>query len=147
LWTPKLKKRTQLLAANANCFQWLPHFFSSLNILPITFIFSSACCLLINTWFSKLIQPFTTSLCVLYAATWKHLTSSLWMNIANFILQLLHICNVFTLSVLTPLHLPYTPYVDCAHLCADCENTSSDYIDFSADYAHNSNDCVNALDD
>jgi hypothetical protein len=46
-----------------------------LNISPITFIFSSTHCLLINIWSSKLIQPITTSLCVPYTTTWKHLTS------------------------------------------------------------------------
>jgi hypothetical protein len=35
-----------------------------LNIPPITFIFSHACCPLINARSSKLIRPITTSLCV-----------------------------------------------------------------------------------
>jgi hypothetical protein len=49
----------------------LPHFFSSLNILPVTFIFSYACHFLINAWSSKLIRPITISLCVFCISTWK----------------------------------------------------------------------------
>jgi hypothetical protein len=48
------------------------------------------------------------------------------MNVIDFIFQLLHIRNLLTLFVLTPLHSPYTPFVD---------------------YALNSNDYVNTLDD
>jgi hypothetical protein len=85
LWIPKLQKCAQLLARIANYFRWLPRFFLYLNISPITFIFSFAHHLLINTWSLKLIWPISTSLCDPCIATWKHLTSSLWMNITNFI--------------------------------------------------------------
>jgi len=102
LWIPKLWKHSQLLATNTNYFWWLPHFFLSLNISLVTFIFSSTHHFLINAWFLKLIWPITTSLCVLFIATWKHLTSSLWMNVADFIFQLLHIHNLPTLFVLIP---------------------------------------------
>jgi len=66
LQIPKLWKCAQLPAINANYFQGLLHFFLSLNILPVTFIFSSTHHLLINAWSSKLIQPITRSLCPLY---------------------------------------------------------------------------------
>jgi hypothetical protein len=46
---PKLRKHTQLLATNTNCFQQPCFFFLSLNILPVTFIFSCAHYILINT--------------------------------------------------------------------------------------------------
>ncbi len=93
LWIPKLKKFTQLLTINVNHFQRLPYFFMSLNISLVTFIFSFSHYLLINTWSSKLIRPIITSLCVFYITTWKHLASSLWVNISNFIFWLFHICN------------------------------------------------------
>jgi hypothetical protein len=147
LRTLKLWKCAQLLTTNANCFRWLPCFFSSLNILLVTFIFSSAYHLLINTWSLKLIWPITTSLCVPCTTTWKHLASSLWMNVANFIFRLLHIHNCPTLSVLIPLHLPCTPFVDYAHSFLDCENTFSDCINFSTDCAHNFDDCANTPND
>ncbi len=69
------------------------------------------------------------------------------MNVTYFIFQLLHIRNLFTLYVLTPLHSPYTPSANYAHLSANCEDTSSNYINFSIDYAHNSNDYANTPDD
>jgi hypothetical protein len=69
------------------------------------------------------------------------------MNVIDFIFQLLHIRNLLTLFVLTPLHSPYTPFVDYAHLYANYENTFNDCINFSIDYALNSNDYVNTLDD
>jgi hypothetical protein len=69
------------------------------------------------------------------------------MNIANFIFQLLHICNLLTLFVLTPFCSPYTPSNDYAHLFADYENTFGDYMDFFADCAHNYDNCANAPDD
>jgi hypothetical protein len=140
LWTPKLRKHAQLLATNINYFQQLPYFFSSLNISLIAFIFSSTHHLLINAWSLKLIRPITTSLCVPCITTWKHLASSLWMNVVDFIFRWLHIYNLLTLSVLTPLHLPCTPF-------ADCENTSFECTDFFVYYAHNSNDCANTPND
>jgi hypothetical protein len=69
------------------------------------------------------------------------------MNVIDFIFQLLHICNHPTLFVLTSLCLPYTPYVNCAHLFTDYENTSGDYTEFSFDYAHNFDDYVNTFND
>jgi hypothetical protein len=109
--------------------------------------FFICCYLLINTWSLKLIRPITTSLCVFCTTMWKHLASSLWVNIANFIFWLFHICNLSTLSVLNPFRSPYTPFVDCAHLSVDYENTSANYTNLSIDYAHNFEDCVNTLDD
>jgi hypothetical protein len=106
LWTLELRKCAQLPTTNTNCFQRLPHFFSSLNVLLVAFIFSSICHLLINAWPSKLIWPIITSLCVPYIPTWKHLTSSLWMNVTNFIFRLLHIHNLLTLFVHYLLILP-----------------------------------------
>jgi len=63
LWTPKLWKCTQFPTIDTNYFWQLP-LFLSFNLLPITFIFLLACCLLINAWSSKLIQSITISLCV-----------------------------------------------------------------------------------
>ncbi len=55
-------------------------FFSSLNISPVTLIFSFAHHLLIKTWSWKLIR-FTTSLCVPCTTMWKHLTYHYeWMS-------------------------------------------------------------------
>ncbi len=85
LWSPKLRKHIQLPITNTKCFWQVPHFFPSLNIPPVTFIFLHACHLLINAWSSKLIWPINTSLCVLCTTMWKHFTSSLWMNVAYFI--------------------------------------------------------------
>jgi hypothetical protein len=69
------------------------------------------------------------------------------MNVAYFIFRLLHICNLPTLSIMTPLCSPCTPLVDYAYLFANYVNTSGDYTDFSTNCAHNSNDCANTLDD
>jgi hypothetical protein len=102
--------------------------------------FSFAHHLLINAWSLKLIRPITTSLCVFCTAMWKHLTSSLWMNIIDFIFWILHIHNRLTLSVLIPLRLPYTPSINY-------ENTSNDCTKFLVDHAHNSNDCASTPDD
>jgi len=122
-------------------------FFHVLKCHAVTFIFSYVCCLLINTWSSKLIRSINTSLCVLCTNMWKHLASPLSMNVANFIFWLLHIRNLPTLFVLIPFHSPYTPSIDYAHLSTDCENTSTDYINFFAYCAHNYEDCANTLDD
>jgi len=62
------------------------------------------------------------------------------MNLTNFIFWLLHIHNHPTLSILIPLHSPYTPFVDY-------KNTFSDYIDFFANCAHNSDDYANTPND
>jgi hypothetical protein len=69
------------------------------------------------------------------------------MNVAYFIIQLLHICNLLALYVMTPLCSPCTPSVDYAYLFTNYDNTFGDYIDFSTDCAHNFNDCANTLDD
>jgi hypothetical protein len=122
-------------------------FFFSLNILLIAFIFLHAHRLLINAWSLKLIQLVTTSSCVLYTSTWKHFTSSLWINIVDFISQLLHIINIPSLAILTPFCSPCTPSVDYAHLFVGHDNTCVDCTNFSVDYANKSDDCVNTLDD
>jgi hypothetical protein len=54
---------------------------------------------------------------------------------------------MLTLSVLTPLCPPCTPFVNYAHLLVDFENTSANYIDFSINCAHNFEDCANTPDD
>jgi hypothetical protein len=85
----------------------------------------------------------------------KYFTSSLWMNVADFIFRLLYITNLLSLNVLSdPLRSPYTPFVDCAHLstdyvnsCTDYDNTFVDYINFSTNYDNKYDDCVNTLND
>ncbi len=76
------------------------------------------------------------------------------MNVTDFIFSLFHIRNFLTLSTLIPLRSPYTPFVGCAHLFTDYENTYGDCTNFFADCtnffvdcAHNSDDCVNILDE
>ncbi len=147
IWTPKLWKHAQLLATKTNYFRQLPHFFLSLNTPPATFIFSSVHYFLINTWSSKLIWPISISLCVPCTTTWKHLVSSLWMNVADLMFQLLHIHNLLTLFVLTPLHSPYTPFIDYAHLSTNYENTFGDCTYFSINCAHNFDDYANTPND
>ncbi len=115
--------------------------------MPVTFIFSYVSHLLINTWSSKLIQPITTSLCVPCIATWNHLASSLWMNVIDFIFWLLHIYNLLTLFLLTPLCLPCMPSTDCSQLSIDYDNTFGDYSNLFANCAHNYNDCENIPND
>jgi hypothetical protein len=102
LWTLEFRKRTQLPTKNTNYFWQLPCFFLSLNISLVTFIFLRALHFLINARSSKLIHPIIPSLCVSYTTAWKHFTSSLWINVANFIFQLLHIVILSLLDVLTP---------------------------------------------
>jgi hypothetical protein len=121
LWTAKLWKDAQLPTTNANYFQQLPCFFSSLNIPPIAFNFLPTHRLLINVWSSKLIQPIITSICVPYIATWKHFTSSLWMNATNFIFQLLHIINIPSLVLLDSTSCTlYTFCWLCPFICWLC---------------------------
>ncbi len=122
-------------------------FFPSLNFPLIAFIFLHAHFFIINAWSLKLIWPITISLCVPYIATWKHLTSSLWMNVTNFIFWLRHTYNLPTLPILTPPCSPYTPFVNCAHLSANYDNTSTNCIDFSTHCANNFDDCANILND
>jgi len=69
------------------------------------------------------------------------------MNVIDFIFQLFHIRNRPTLFVLAPLHSPYTPSINCAHLSTNFENTSSHYTNFFANYTHNSNGCVDTPND
>jgi hypothetical protein len=69
------------------------------------------------------------------------------MNITNLMFQLFHIHNLLTLFVLTPLHSPYTPSIDYAHLSIDYENTFGDYTNFSTNCAHNSDDYANTPND
>jgi hypothetical protein len=69
------------------------------------------------------------------------------MNIANSTFQFLHIRNRPTLFILTPFCLPYTYFVDYAHLSTNYRNISSDYTNFFANCAHNFDDYANTLDD
>jgi hypothetical protein len=69
------------------------------------------------------------------------------MNVANFIVRLLHIHNCLTLFELTTFHSPCTPSTNYAHLSADCENTFNDCTNFSADCALNFDDCANNFND
>ncbi len=87
------------------------------------------------------------SLCVLCTTTCKHFTSSLKINASNSIFQLVHNPNILMLIVLTPLHLPYMPSNDYAHLFVDYINSSVAYDNTSADYTNKSNDCTNTPDD
>jgi len=111
-------------------------YFLSLNIPPITFIFSFPCHHLIKAWSSKINTAHHYKFMCPYITTWKHLTSSLWMNIAEFIFQLLHIYNIRTLSILTPFHSPFTPFADYAYLFPNYKNTTSDYINSFVDLAN-----------
>jgi hypothetical protein len=69
------------------------------------------------------------------------------MDVANFIFRLLHIFNLPSLAILTPLHTPYTPSIDYAHLSTNCVNSYVDYIDFSIDCGNKSDDYVNMPND
>ncbi len=154
LWTLKLQKtrttsnnKHKLLLTITSFFLVLKHHAYDIHF----FIYPPS---LINAWSSKLIRPITTTLCVPCTTTWKHLSSSLWMNVANFIFWLLHIHNLSTLFALIPFHSPCTPFANYAHLCVDYENTygdytdfSANYVDFSVDYAQNFDDYVNTPDD
>jgi hypothetical protein len=104
-------------------------FFPSFNILTIAFIFLLAYCLLINTWSLKLIWPITTSLCR-DTTTWKDFTSSLWMNIINFIFRLFHIINLPSLVISTPPCSPCIPFTDCVNSFGDYDHTFVDCTDF-----------------
>jgi hypothetical protein len=153
LWILEPWKCSQLPTTNENHFERLP-FFLSWNFLLLIFIYLLAHCLLINAWSSKLIWPITTSLCVLYTTMWKCFPSSLWMNAIDFIFQLFHIPNLLTLVVLTPPHLPYTPFIDCAHLSANCVNSFIDCDDTfincivqPLNYASKFNGCTNTPND
>ncbi len=53
--------------------------------------------------------------------TWKHVTSSLWMNATNLIFLLLCIHNFPRLIILTPHHSPYTFSVDYADISWLCQ--------------------------
>jgi hypothetical protein len=69
------------------------------------------------------------------------------MNATNFIFCLLHIANLLLLVVLTPLHSPCIPSIDCANSFANCVNSSLDYDHTSIDYTNFSNDYSNKFDD
>ncbi len=76
------------------------------------------------------------------------------MNAIDFIFQLFHIPNLLTLVVLTPPHLPYTPFIDCAHLSANCVNSFIDCDDTfincivqPLNYASKFNGCTNTPND
>ncbi len=98
----------------------------------------------------------TTTFCVSCKATWKHFSSSLWINTSNSIFQLFHIPN---LPILTPPRLPCTPsanYVNSSVNCGTsstnndnssigCGNTFVDCIDTSTNYANKFNDYANTL--
>jgi hypothetical protein len=118
-------------------------FFLILEHLLFAFIFSSTRYFLINAWCSKSIRPIITSLCVPCTAMWKHLISSLWMNMIDFIFRLFHIRIRLILFILIPLRLPYTCSANYAHLSIDCENTSGECTYFFANFAHNFDDCAN----
>jgi hypothetical protein len=138
LWILEIRKHIQLLVTNENNFQQLYHLFSSLSFLPIPFIFWPACHLLINTSSSKLWWPITTTFCVPCTTTWKHVTSSLWMNASYFIFQLFCIHNPLKLIILTPCCFPYRPFANYANTSADCVNTSTNCINTSINYvSHN----------
>ncbi len=68
------------------------------------------------------------------------------MNIADFIFRLLHICNLPTL-VVTPTHLPCTPFANYTHLLAYYDNTFVDCTNFYVECANKYDDCVNMPDD
>ncbi len=69
------------------------------------------------------------------------------MNVANFIFRLLHICNLPTLVVLTPTHLPCTPSINYTHLSTYNDNTFVDCTNFYVDCANKYDDCVNMPND
>ncbi len=153
LWTLELQKRAQFPATSANYFPWLP-FFSSLNIPPVAFISLPTHCLLINTWSSKLIWPISISLSIFCMTMWKQSMSSLWMNAANFIFQLLHTTNLPLIKILIAPCSPCTPFAKCAYSPTDCVNsyvdydhTYVDYTDFSIDCANKSDVCANTPND
>jgi hypothetical protein len=79
LWYPKVKKCSQLSTGTL--------FFLYLSFSLVTFIFLLGHHLLINVWSLKLIPPITTIFCVLCTTMWKHATSSLWMNVLDFIFR------------------------------------------------------------
>ncbi len=127
--------------------------FPSFNVPLVAFNFLPTRHLLINTWSLKLIQPIITSLYVPCIATWKHFTSSLWMNAANFIFWLFHIVNIPLLTILTPPCSPCTPsvdyvnsFIDYIHPFANCDHTLIDCISFFANCANKSNDYAKNLD-
>jgi hypothetical protein len=114
-----------------------------LNFSPIPFIFWPTCHLLVNASSLKLWWPITTTFCIPYTATWKHIMSSLWINTLDLIFWMFCIHSPLKLVVLTPCHFPYTPFVDCANTFVDYVNTSIDCTDTLVDYAHTSDDCAN----
>jgi hypothetical protein len=97
----KTSKMHTTFSNKLKLFLMITSFFLILEHSACHIHFLSTCHFLIKTWSSKLIWPITTSLCVPYTTTWEHLTSSLWMNVVNFIFWLLHICNLPTFTLFT----------------------------------------------
>lgn len=136
-------KKTQLLVANENNFWWLHYLFSSLSFPLVPFIFLLTHHLLINTSSLKLWWPITTTFYVPYTTTWKHITSSLWMNTSYLIFWLFYIHSLPKLVMQTPCHSPYTPSTNYANTFVKCTNTFVDHVNKSTNYAHTFDDCVN----
>ncbi len=94
------------------------------------------------------------SLCVPFTTTCKHFTPLIKINATNFIFQLIHIPNLLTLVVQTPLRSPCMPstdyadlFVDYVNSSIDCGNTFANCIEIYVECANKSNDYVNILDD
>jgi hypothetical protein len=146
LWTSKLWKCAQLPTTNINYFQRYPIFFilerlvRCIHFLPCPLFFNQHMILEIN------MAHHYKFMCPLYNHM-EALNIIIMKNVANFIFQLCHICNLLTLAILTPPCSLCTPSVDYAHLSTNCDNTSIDYIDFFVNCANNYNDCANIPDD
>ncbi len=67
--------------------------------------------------------------CVPCIATWKHVTSSLWMNASYLIFWLFCISYLPRLVVLTPHSSPYTSSADYANTFANYTKTSIESTD------------------
>jgi hypothetical protein len=90
------------------------------------------------------------NLCVFCIAMWKHFTSSLWMNVEDFIFQLLHIINLLLLVVLTPPHSCCTSFAhsstNCVNSFVDCDHISIECTNFFANCGNNYDDCANTFE-
>jgi hypothetical protein len=85
-------------------------------------------------------------ICLLFCHV-EHFMSSLWMDVIDLIFQLLHIFNLPSLVILTPLRSPYTPSVDYVHFFVDYDNTSINYTDFLTNRGNTYVDYSNTLED
>ncbi len=132
------KNAHKFSVANENNFRQLFHLFSSLSFPPVPFIFWPTHYLFINTLSSKLWWPITTIFCVPFITTWKHLTSSLWMNASDLILWMFYIHNPPKLSILIPCYSPCMPFTNCANTSIDCVYTSANYANIFTNCAHTS---------